>query len=783
MLSHLALAGLLAGAGAPDTVRLVLVATTDVHGHITDWDYLQNAPWPGGLTRVATVVDSLRERYPGQVIVVDAGDALQGSPLAAWADRAAESAHPIVDAMNTLGYDAATPGAHDFDFGMERFNQALAGSGFPWVSANLRVLPQDTLALAGYTVILRNGVKVAITGFTTPAATVLNRSRLAGRLRVDRVEPGIARMLREARKDADLVIVLAHSGMEGRSSHDTTGLGPEHGAARLAQGESRPDLVVVGYSHETMVDSVLSGVHFVQPRPQGRSVAVVHIALVPQDGKLVPVRIRGEQVSLEDVRPAPRLARRLGEIHRAVLGWVSGALAESDQRLTLAAARVEDTPLLRYLHAVLRRASGAQLSALAAPDLRAGFDAGEITMAEVFRLYPAEHTLRVVKLSGAQLRAFLEQSARYFYADSTGRVAPNRFVSAEDFDLVGGATWALDLSQRPGSRITRLEVRGRPVAPEDSFTLALTSYRQQGGGNYASLGGARVVYDKEERIRDLIVADLSRRRMLRGDDFAGADWALVPVEFAQRARALFVREPGPAPPPPEPEGRVLPAGPSRAELARRDSIARAEERAAALARATVVTMRLPAGPGAEGGLARLVADAYRNALRTDLALVSAAELRGELPAGPLTAAQVDATLGPAALLTITLTGAEVRDLLENLLAAPELCCGVSGIAVEFDPRGREFDRVRRARLVTGADLDRKRSYTVALSEAHLGSDSTFALGAGDCRAGKGCRTPGQLSRWTVTRSERGTVEVLREYLRRLPQPVAPPTERRMVPRR
>lgn len=783
MLSLLALAGLLAGAAAPDTLRLVLVATTDVRGHVTDWDYLQNAPWPGGLTRVATVVDSLRQRYPGQVILVDAGGALQGSPLAAWAVRATEPAHPIVDAMNTLGYDAATPGAHDFDFGMERFNEALAGSGFPWVSANLRVLPQDTLLFAGYRVILRNGVKVAITGFTTPAAAVLNRSRIAGRLRVDRVEPGMARMLREARKDADLVVVLAHSGMDGRSSFDTTGLGAEHGAAHLARGDSPPDLVVVGYSQETMVDSVLAGVHFVQPRAQGRSVAVVHIALLPRGGKLVPVRIRGEQVSLEDVRPSPRVSRRLVEIHRAVIGWMSAAVAESDQRLTLAAARVEDTPLLRYMHAVLRRATGATLSAIAAPDLRAGFDAGEITLAELFRLYPEEHTLRAVKLSGAQLRAYLEQSARYFYADSTGRVAPNRFVSAEDFDLVGGATWTLDLSQRPGSRITRLEVRGRPVAPEDSFTMALSSYRQQGGGNFAALTGARVVYDKDELIRDLLVADLTRRRMLRGEDFAGSDWSIAPAEYGQRARALFVREPGPPPPPPEPEGRVLPVGPSRAELERRDSIARAEERAAAAARATVVTLRLPASPGAGGSLARLVADAYRNALRTDLALVSAAELQGELPAGPLTAAQVEGAVAPSSLLTITLTGAEVRELVENLLLSPEPCCGVSGILVEFDPRGREFDRVREARLVTGADLDRKRSYTIALSEALLGPDSTFSLGAGDCRAGKGCRTPGQLSRWTVTRTERGTTEVLREYLRRLPQPVAPPTDRRIVPRR
>ena len=79
----------LAAAPLQDTAHVVLVATTDVHGHATDWDYVADRPFAGGLARVATVVDSLRARYPGQVVVVDAGDLLQGDPFATYFARVA----------------------------------------------------------------------------------------------------------------------------------------------------------------------------------------------------------------------------------------------------------------------------------------------------------------------------------------------------------------------------------------------------------------------------------------------------------------------------------------------------------------------------------------------------------------------------------------------------------------------------------------------------------------------------------------------------------------------
>src|SRR3954451_2151258 len=127
-------------AQVPDTAHLVLVATTGVHGHITAWDYLAHRPYPGGLARVATAVDSLRRRYPGQVVVLDAGDLLQGSPFAEYRRRVGPAdADPLIEAMNLVGYDAAPPGDRDLDVGIDALRRATGGAAFPWISGNLRL--------------------------------------------------------------------------------------------------------------------------------------------------------------------------------------------------------------------------------------------------------------------------------------------------------------------------------------------------------------------------------------------------------------------------------------------------------------------------------------------------------------------------------------------------------------------------------------------------------------------------------------------------------------------
>jgi 2',3'-cyclic-nucleotide 2'-phosphodiesterase/3'-nucleotidase len=772
-----------------DTVRIVLVATADVHGYVTDWDYLNNSPWSGGLARAATAIDSLRQRYPDQVVLVDAGDALAGSPFAAYyGTEAARDPHPVIEAMNLLGYDAATAGERDFDFGADRFNRAVAGATFPWVSGNLRALPADTLALMPYVVIARGGARIAVTGFTTPAAMIWNGNRLRGRFRVNRIEPSLESVMREMREDADLVVALAHTGLAGPSSYDTTGVGGEHVAGRLATAVLRPDIVVVGHSHQELGDSVIGGVHFVQPRAEGASLAIVHVTFASRAGRLVPVSVRGERLALRDVRPSARVQRRLAEPHGAVLKWVSTAVGEVDRRVSAVSARVEDTPLMRFMHQAIRRATGATLSGVPVYDPRAGLDAGEVTLGELFRLSPYEHALRVVRVSGEELKAYLEQSARHFFVDSAGGVFTNRFAPGDRYDLVGGAAYVIDLSERPGSRIARLAVGGRPVLPADTFTLAVSDSRHQGQGNFAMLTGAPVVSDPGVTIRQALVAAFTRAKSVRMADYEGRDWALAPEALARRARALYIRDPRPGPaadsaPAPSP-AIALPLARSRAEQRAADSLARERERADSIAAVVVATLRLPAEAARGGGLARLLADAYRNALRADLAIVLSVEATERLPARGLTSAEVEAAAsGDATLLTIRMSGEDIGGLLENALAQDSPCCELSGIQVRYDPRAKPWNRVRGTKLnVTGKPLEPKRRYLVALSSALIQGDS-FPLGSRDCRAGKGCRNPGALSRWEIERSTRRPAEVLLEYLRHLPQPVTPPDDRRLIPAR
>src|SRR5690242_4497516 len=152
MLYALLLSGAVAAASA-DTAHLVLVATTDVHGHATEWDYVNDRAFPGGLIRVATAIDSLKLRYPGSVIVVDAGDLIEGEPFADYYARVApRDPHPVIDLMNAIGYDVATPGNHEFDYGLPVMARAIAAARFPYVSANIRGLPGDTLSYPPYAV-------------------------------------------------------------------------------------------------------------------------------------------------------------------------------------------------------------------------------------------------------------------------------------------------------------------------------------------------------------------------------------------------------------------------------------------------------------------------------------------------------------------------------------------------------------------------------------------------------------------------------------------------------
>ncbi|HEV8401087.1 MAG TPA: 5'-nucleotidase C-terminal domain-containing protein [Gemmatimonadales bacterium] len=528
-----------APSASTDTTHLVIVATTDVHGRVRGWDYVRDVETQGGLTRAGTILETLRTQYPGRVVLVDAGDLLQGNPFATFFGKQDQrQPHPIVDALNALQYDAATPGNHDFDFGLPLLRRAGVEATYHYVTANVDQATGGPLFPA--TVVLpRAGLRVGITGFTTPGVMVWDRAQLAGQVRVRRVaEAAPAALARLEREGANVKIVLIHAGLGGGSSYDTTGVGPENDAAVLASVTPKPDVVIVGHSHREIRDTVINGVHFVQPRNWAQSLSVVHVFVV--QGKVVDVR--AELVPLRTTTPElTRLTRRVDAAHEAARLWAATPLGTAAPGFDARYSRVQDGALLDFINEVQRRKAGTQLSAAAAFDVQAGFPDGDVLLRDVAGVYPYENTLRAVKISGQQLREFLEHSALYFrtFDPAAPRRVIDDTVPGFNFDVVSGVVYNIDLSRPAGQRVRGLAYEGKLVQPTDSFTLALNSYRAAGGGGYGMLANARVTYDRGEDIRDLLVEEIRRVHRLEPRVYLRPSWGIIPDSARAAVRALF----------------------------------------------------------------------------------------------------------------------------------------------------------------------------------------------------------------------------------------------------
>lgn len=533
---------------AQDTTHIVVVSTTDVHGHASGWDFVEGRPFPGGLTRAATVIDSLRARYPGQVVLVDAGDLLAGDPFAAYWHEHARDPHPMLETMDELEYDAIVPGNHEFNYGWDFFHRVYTGRNFRPVCANC-LLPgagfggRDSLLFAPFITVSRGGVRVAIAGLTTPGSMVWDGEKLRGHLKI--LPAGDRSVLWSTmRHAADLVVGIVHSGMDGAASYDTAGIGDENFAATLAAGSSRPDLVVVGHSHREMRDSVINGVHFVQPRNYAQSVSVAHVTLRRAGAGWQVAAIHADLVPLATVAESPRLARRLDPQVAVVKQWATELIGYTTGPFPAGAARAGATPLTTWMGEVMRATAHADLASTPAFSTRKGLSDGDVRRADVYGIYPYENTLRAVKITGAQLRAYLEQSARYYVVGPDGKVGTDPQIPGYNFDIVVGADYDFDLTRPLGQRLTRLMVRGRAVAPTDSLTLAVNNYRQAGGGGFPMIAHAPVVYDKQENVRDLLEAAVVRDT-LRPERYGRESWRLLPLAAEDQARIMGGAQPRP----------------------------------------------------------------------------------------------------------------------------------------------------------------------------------------------------------------------------------------------
>jgi 2',3'-cyclic-nucleotide 2'-phosphodiesterase (5'-nucleotidase family) len=522
-------------ASPPATVDLVVAATTDIHGRVRGWNYDLNRPDPAvGLARAATIVDSLRSAAPGRVVLVDAGDITQGNALAFVAARVSRdpTPTPVIAAMNAMRYDAAAVGNHDFNYGVPYLERNMRQARFPILAANARRADR-TRALPAWTMIERAGVKVGIVGATTPGSMVWDRDNLrAARVTLGDIVPAVRLAVDSARgAGADVVVVTMHSGLAEPATYDTasTGLPSDNVAARVAREVPGVDVVVYGHSHKEMADTSINGVLLVQAKNWVQSVAVAHLQLVRDGARWRATSKHGSLVRTAGHAEAPAVLAATDSAHRAAVAWVATPIGRTDVAWRADSARVVDTPLQDFVLEVMRRAAHADLAAGAAFSLDASIDSGTITSARMQALYPYDNTVRAIRISGQQLRQYLEHSARYFATDSTGAPTVDRMVPGYNFDIVAGADYVLDVSRPVGQRVTKLEVNGRAVVPTDSFTLALTNYRQTGGGDYGMIAAAPVVYDQKQDLRQLLTDEVRHAGVLRPQDYFTRNWRIEPA--------------------------------------------------------------------------------------------------------------------------------------------------------------------------------------------------------------------------------------------------------------
>src|SRR5688500_15065851 len=485
-----------------EPLDLVVVATTDVHGRLRAWDYYANNEEANrGLARAATIVDSVRAANPGRVILLDAGDLLQGNPLAYVAARVSSNrANPIVAAMNAMRYDAAAIGNHEYNYGVPYLDSAVRQAVFPFLSANTyRLDPADVHAYRPWTIVERQGIKVGIVGATTPGVTLWDAENIRGRLRFGDIVPAVRAAVGEVRAaGADIVLVTVHSGLNEPASYDTvsSGVPSENVAARIASEVSGIDLIVYGHSHRESRGTTIGQTLLIQPKNWATSVAVAHLSLSRSGGKWAVTSRRGELVQAAGHAESPAVAAATERAHRETVAYVTTPIGTIAESWSADSARLKDTPLIDFILETERKIAGADLASTAAFSTDVRFGPGPITIAEVARLYPYENTLRSVRITGKQLRDYLEFSARFWRtpASATATLQADPELPGYNFDIVSGVDYVIDPSRPIGSRITRLDYKGVPVRDTDSFTMALNNYRQTGGGGYAMLRGAPVVY-------------------------------------------------------------------------------------------------------------------------------------------------------------------------------------------------------------------------------------------------------------------------------------------------
>jgi len=486
--------------------HLRIMETTDLHVHVYPYDYYGDRPNDTmGLARTASIVDQIRAEATN-AILVDNGDFLQGNPMGDYIayerGMKAGDVHPVIKAMNTLGYEASTLGNHEFNYGLDFMMNTIAGANFPVVCANLTKgalaahARQDELFLKPYVILDRtvkdgagneHPIRVGLVGFVPPQVMTWDSRHLHGKADArDIVKAAQAWVPQMREEGADIVIALSHSGMGTPKYEENL-----ENASLLVAGVEGIDAIVTGHSHLDFPGSKFDGVEGLDNKAGtiggkpgvmggfwGSHLGLIDLLLerdgnewrvVSSTSEARPISKRVDGKTTATVQSKPEVEAAAKEEHEATLAYVRTPVGKTSAPLQSYFALVADDPSVQivskaqtwYITDMLKDTEHKDLPVLSAaapfkaggrggPDYYTDVPVGDIAIKNVADLYLYPNTVQAVAITGAQVKEWLEMSAGMFMQVEAGKEDQpliNPDFPSYNFDVIDGVTYRIDLSQ------------------------------------------------------------------------------------------------------------------------------------------------------------------------------------------------------------------------------------------------------------------------------------------------------------------------------------------------
>ena len=525
------------------TVDVRILATTDLHTNLVNYDYYQDKPVETlGLAKTAVLIEKAKKENPN-VLLVDNGDTIQGTPLGTYkaiVDPVEKGEqHPMYAALQALGFEAGTLGNHEFNYGLDYLNRVIETAGMPLVNANVLDPATGKFIYQPYKIIEKTftdtqgrltTVKIGVTGIVPPQILNWDKANLEGKVVVRDSVEAIRDIIPEMRKaGADITLVLSHSGI----GDDKYEKGEENEGYQIA---SLPgvDAVVTGHSHAEFpsgngtgfyekypgVDGVngkINGTPVTMAGKYGDHLGVIDLKLNYTDGKWKVTDSKGSirKVDTKSNVADQRVIDIAKESHQGTINYVRQQVGTTTAPITSYFALVKDDPSVQivnnaqlwYAKQELAGTPEANLPILsAAAPFKAGtrgdataytdIPAGPIAIKNVADLYLYDNVTAILKVNGAQLKEWLEMSAGQFNTIDPNNSQPQNLVNTDyrtyNFDVIDGVTYEFDITQpnkydREGklanpnaSRVRNLKYQGKEIAPNQEFIVVTNNYRSNG---------------------------------------------------------------------------------------------------------------------------------------------------------------------------------------------------------------------------------------------------------------------------------------------------------------